>query len=103
VGELGFIHAFFRDGDHGIIQRHGVKIGRHAVQFEKQECRSHAGTFIAVKTSLGLGDVKSVGGGDIEQVAVAVIVGVPGLSDGALKEFGTRMPGAPPNREMDFW
>lgn len=66
-----------------------------AFNSRNKKCRRYTRAFIAIKASLGLGDVIGVSGGDVEEVAVGIVESMTRLNYCALKEASVAHPRRP--------
>jgi hypothetical protein len=79
--------------DHRLVrgqsrQRGGID----AIDFKEINRGLHTGTFVAVKVGLAFGDMESIRGGDLIQVAVAVEIDVLRLRYGRLQRILATQP-----------
>lgn len=75
----------FRDADHGFVNNLGIMVCCHAVAFKEGESGTHCGPFVSIDERLSLGDMKSIGGRDIKQIAVSVEIDILRMENSGLQ------------------
>jgi hypothetical protein len=100
--EFCFVHALFRDGNHGVVQfLRALGHGDTITLQEHQSC-CHAGAFVSIKERLGLGNVESISCRNVEQISLRVVIDVPRMNDRAFNKMGSRNPWLPPKRSINL-